>query len=191
MKNLLVFCIVFIFSLALLGFADAQIKYELDGKVTELSLKDLDGNEFNLEKVLAQDDVKGVVFVFMSYQCPGSIAYDARYVEYATEFGKKGIKFVGVSSNFNDPVEAYKDYAAKKSYNFPVLKDMDNVIADRFSATVTPHAFLIDKKGVLCYKGAIDDNQKPELVKNKVLSGVIDEILSGKKNFIRVTREFG
>lgn len=191
MKKILSLCLVLIFGFTLLGFADENPKYELEKKVTSLSLKGLDGNEFDLEKILEQDNINGVVFVFLSYKCSGSLAYDGRYVEYAADFEKKGIKFIGINSNYNETVYDLKAHAKSKNYNFPVLKDWDNVIADRFDARVTPHVFFINKNSILCYKGAIDDNRRVELVKNKVLAGVINEYLEGKEISVRETRPFG
>ncbi|MCP4724628.1 MAG: redoxin domain-containing protein [bacterium] len=190
MKKALVVCVLLAFCFVMFGFGE-DLKYELDKKVTGLKLKDLDGKEFDLEKVLKQDDVKGVVFSFISYQCPGSIAYDSRYVEYTDVLAKKGILFIGVASNYNDTIEDFKKYSEKKGFNFPILVDKGNVIADRFSATKTPHVFFVDKKGTLIYKGAIDDNRTPSMVKNRVLENVADEYLSGKKLSVKETAPFG
>lgn len=191
MKKILSLCLVYIFGFTLLGFAGEDPKYELGKKVTSLSLKDLDDNEFDLERILEQDNVNGVVFVFLSYRCDGSLAYDERYVEYAGDFEKKGIKFIGINSNYNETIEGLKAHAKSKNYNFSILKDWDNVIADRFDARVTPHVFFINKNSILCYKGAIDDNRSAELVKNKVLADVINEYLEGKEISTKETRPFG
>ncbi len=191
MKKILTLCLVFVFGFTLLGFAGENLKYELDKKVTGLSLKDLDGNEFVLEKILEQDNINGVVFVFLSHKCSGSLAYDERYVEYSEDFDKKGIKFIGISSNYNETVKDLKAHAIAKNYDFPVLKDWDNVIADRFDAIVTPHVFFINKNSILCYRGTIDDNRNVELVKNKVLAGVINEYLEGKEISINEAPPFG
>ena len=191
MKKIFILCLVLIFGFTLSGFAVDNMKYKLDNEVINLTLNDLEGNKFDLEEVLAQKTVNGVIFVFLSHQCPGSIIYDERYVEYTTNFRKKGIRFIGISSNSDDTVEAQKAYAEKKGYNFPILKDWENVIADRFDAEVTPHAFFIDKEGLLLYKGAIDDNRNVELVKNRVLAAVVDEHLRDKNISIKETSPFG
>jgi hypothetical protein len=38
-----------------------------------------------------------------------------------------------------------------------VLRDADQAVAGRYGALTTPHAFLIDRQGVLRYRGAVDD----------------------------------
>ena len=75
-----------------------------------------------------------------------------------------------------------KVYAKRTNYDFTVLKDWNNVIADRFDAQYTPHAYFVDKQGVLRYKGRIDDNhRRPQSVTENTLIDVVGEYLDGKE----------
>ena len=188
MKKFLVLGIIALFAVSLLGLSGQDIKYPLGGKVTSLTLM-----EFDLEKTLAKEDVKGVVFVFLSYTCPASIACDGRYISYADDFKKKGILLYGIDANMRTENAAdMKAYAKKKDYTFPVLWDEGNVIADRFDARTTPHAFFVDKKSVLRYKGRIDDStNNPSGVKETFLANVISEYLAGKELSVTETRPDG
>ena len=38
-----------------------------------------------------------------------------------------------------------------------VLIDADRAVADRYEAVTTPHAFVVDREGILRYRGAVDD----------------------------------
>jgi hypothetical protein len=38
-----------------------------------------------------------------------------------------------------------------------VLVDAEQVIADIYEAVATPHVFVIDREGILRYRGAVDD----------------------------------
>jgi hypothetical protein len=38
-----------------------------------------------------------------------------------------------------------------------VLIDADHVVADLYKAITTPHVFLVDREGLLRYRGAVDD----------------------------------
>ena len=192
MKKFVVFSVIFIVASALGGFANDEITYELGKEVKGLKLKDLNGKEFDLDNVLKNDEVKGVVFVFISYTCPGSISNDSRYIQHTKNFKKKGVLFVGISPNYNESEENMKKYAEKLGYNFPVLKDHDNIIADRFAALTTPHAFLIGKDSKLLYSGRIDDsNRDPEKVKDATLANAVDEYLAGKELSVTRTRPGG
>ena len=99
MKKVFIIALVLVFTLVLLAFAVQDLKYELGKKVTGLTLKDHDGKDFDLEKVLADENTKGVVFIFISYRCPDSRGYDERYVKYAADFKKNGILLVGINAN--------------------------------------------------------------------------------------------
>jgi len=170
----------------MLAFSGDDLKYNLGGKVTSLILKDLNGEEFNLDKTLAEEDIKGVVFVFLSYRCPASVRSDELYIKLAGEFKEKGILFYGIDANMRtENLEAMKTYAEKTKYNFPVLWDEGNVIADRFDAQKTPHAFFVDKESVLRYKGRIRTS------KETTLANIIDEYLAGKKLSATETRPDG
>ena len=47
---------------------------------------------------------------------------------------------------------------------FPVLKDEQNRVADKYDAQVTPEAFVINSSGMVVYHGRIDDNRRLEKV---------------------------
>jgi len=155
--------------------------YEIGEKVSDFKLKDIMGKEHSLHEILKSDDINAVVFVFVSKNCPVSNACDERYMEMAGAFKEKGVFFAGINSNKTESVEDIREAAMERKYNFPVLKDWNNEIADRFGAEYTPHAFMIDNDGVLVYKGRIDDNHRSsEKVNEKTLQLVVNEYLMGK-----------
>ncbi|MFC1514005.1 redoxin domain-containing protein [candidate division KSB1 bacterium] len=193
MKRILVICFIALFAVSLFGFSGQDGKFALNGKVTGLKMKDLNGKDFDIEKVLANDDVKGVMFVFLSYKCPNSVSRNDRFIKHAADFKKKGVLFIGIDSNVaTENAAGMKAYAEEKNFNFPIFWDDGNVIADRFDAKTTPHAFFVDKKSVLRYKGRIDDNPKdPAGVKDATIANVVDEYLAGKELSVTETRPDG
>ncbi len=50
-----------------------------------------------------------------------------------------------------------KDAAARWSLSHPILLDETGEVGRAYGATNTPHMFLIDDKGVLVYRGALDN----------------------------------
>ena len=47
---------------------------------------------------------------------------------------------------------------AAKARRIPeVLMDSDHIVADLYEAFTTPHVFVIDREGILRYRGAVDD----------------------------------
>ena len=45
----------------------------------------------------------------------------------------------------------------RKAFPSSILLDSTGTVGRRYGAKTTPHMYLIDKKGVLRYQGAIDD----------------------------------
>ena len=192
MKKVMAITLILVLAFAIVVFANDGLKYEVGKKVSDIKLNDHDGKDFNLEKTLAQDGVKGVVFIFVSEQCPVSRACDERYVELTSEFKKQGVEMIGINSNYTESIAIMKNHAEKNDYNFRILKDWNNVIADRFEALYTPHAYFIGKDGTLLYKGRIDDNHRNAgKVNERTLADAVHAYVSGNKIAVAETMSNG
>ncbi len=137
------------------------------GKPVDLSiaLADIDGKTHKLS------DYKGktVVLSFWSNNCPWSVKYEPKLVGLAKEFKDKNVVVLAIDSNEGDisagkadGFAAIKEYNKKAAVSYPILLDVGNVVADRFKAETTPHVFVIDPKGILRYRGGVDDDPKGE-----------------------------
>ena len=105
--------------------------------IDDFKLADFSGKEHSLTQYRSG---KGVVLIFVSTRCPVSNAYNERMVQLAADYQAKGIQFLGINANkAEDPAEM-STHAQQHGWNFPVLKDTGNVIADRLGASVTPEA---------------------------------------------------
>jgi thiol-disulfide isomerase/thioredoxin len=131
------------------------------------------------------------VVMFVSTQCPVSNAYNERMKAVYSDYAARGVKFVFVNSNANEPPDAVEDHAKATGFPFAVYKDLRNVVADRFGAQFTPETFVIDRDGVLRYHGAIDNSQNPARITVQGLRSALDEVLSGKPVTTAETRAFG
>ncbi len=192
MKKVMTLTIILFLAFAMVAFANDGLKYEVGKKVSDIKLNDHDGKGFNLEKTLADDGVKGVVFIFVSEQCPVSRACDERYVELTSEFKKQGVELIGINSNYTESIAVMKKHAEKNSYNFRILKDWNNVVADRFEALYTPHAYFIGKDHTLLYKGRIDDNHRNAgKVNERTLANAVSAYVGGDKIAVTETMSNG
>jgi len=160
----------------------------LGQKIKDFTLADTGGKEHTLSGSLGE---KGVVVIFVSTRCPVSNAYNERMVALASEYQAKGFGFLGINANkAEDPTEM-AEHATKHGWNFPVLKDKGNVIADRLGASVTPEVYLIDAEGVLRYHGRIDDAQDPAEIQSRDLKAALDALLSGQDVARKEAKAFG
>ncbi len=157
-------------------------------KVENFTLKDCYGKEHKLSDF---KDAKAIVIIFVATQCPVSNAYNERMAALHKEYKDKGITLIGINSNKQESVEEMKTHAAENKLDFLILKDHNNIIADKFQASVTPEVYVLNKDFEILYHGRIDDSRKEEEVKTKDLRKALDEILSGKKAETTKTKAFG
>jgi thiol-disulfide isomerase/thioredoxin len=136
------------------------------------------------------------VVVFTCNHCPYAKAFEPRIIEIARQYAAKGVAFYAINSNDavaypEDGFDEMKSRAAARSYPFPYLRDGDSAIAREYGARVTPHVFVVDKSGMVRYRGYVDDTAKPAERQNTGLTNALDELLAGKEVTQTVTREFG
>jgi len=63
---------------------------------------------------------------------------------------------LSIAANKNESAQSVE--AAARARNLPlILMDVEHVIADLYEAVTTPHVFVVDKDGILRYRGAVDD----------------------------------
>jgi len=156
-------------------------------KVQDFTARDFRGKETKLSDVAGS---KAVVIAFLGTECPLAKLYAPRLAALAAEYKQRGVAFIGINSNQQDSVTELAHYAKEHKLEFPLLKDVGNVIADQLGAVRTPEVFLLDKDRVVRYWGRIDDQfgfQGPAAIayqqdqpKKRDLAMAIDEVLAGK-----------
>ena len=152
--------------------------YKVGDKVAfDVSLADCCGKEVDLRQT--QRDSKAIVLAFYSASCPVVKAYNERIVKLAKEYKDRGVTFLAVNSNVNETAAQVHEYKSKHSLSFTNLIDKDSRLANAFQAEVTPHIYVIDKDGVLRYRGPVDDSQDPANVKHEYLRTALDAVLKG------------
>jgi peroxiredoxin len=159
------------------GLAKEEVKkVELDAVVTDFTLKDADGESHALYKL--SEDKPATVVLFLATQCPVATDYVERIVALVKTYSEKKVQFIGINSNKQEKVEEISEYNEKHGFEFPMLKDPENKIADYFGARRTPEVFLLDAERVLRYAGAIDNSPK-EPTKH-YLKDALDLVITGK-----------
>ncbi|MBI3472669.1 MAG: redoxin domain-containing protein, partial [Candidatus Solibacter usitatus] len=171
----------------LAGAAALAQEYRLSAPVPAFSLATLQGGAVSFRPV----ESAATVVIFMSTKCPVSNRYSQRMIELYKDYSAKGVQFVFVNANQNEPPEEIVEHSRAAGYPFPVYKDSGNVLADKFGAQFTPETFVIDKTGVLRYHGRIDDAQTVARVQQHSLRLAIDAVLAGRPVDPAETRAFG
>ena len=130
----------------------------------DFKLKDLAGKEVSLSSFKG----KVVVLEWINPGCPyvkkshtvGSL------VDAARRHAKSGVVWLAINSG--GPGKQGADLAINTdavktwSLDHPILRDEAGTVGKAYGATNTPHMYVIDKKGVLVYAGAIDNSPDGE-----------------------------
>ena len=144
--------------------------------VEDFRLVDTSGAERSLADLKGKN---GAILVFVSAQCPTVKQYNERISQFAADFAGRGINVIGINSNSTESPAWVKSHADEK-YQFPVLIDKGNVIADKLGANVTPETFYLNEKNVLVYHGAIDNSSSGDEITTKYLRDAVEANLNGQ-----------
>ncbi|MBI3449839.1 MAG: thioredoxin family protein [Acidobacteria bacterium] len=152
------------------------------------TLPDAEGKSHSLADTRSS---KATVIIWVSTECPVSNAYNDRMAALAKEYQAKGFSFVGINSNKAETPAAIATHSKEHGFPFTVLKDADNVVADKYGASVTPEVYIVDSKGILRYHGRIDDNMKADAVTAHDLKSALDTMLAGQDLAKGESKAFG
>ena len=134
---------------------------------------------------------KATVVMFVSTRCSVSNAYNERMTTLAKKYSARGVSFVGIDSDQNEPKMEVALFTKQQSFPFPVLVDPGNKVSDAYSAHVTPETYVIDNKGVLVYHGRIDNDMYMANAKTHELADALDAILARQPVAKAQTKAFG
>jgi thiol-disulfide isomerase/thioredoxin len=178
---------ILVIALALSAAILSAQEFKAGSPVADFQVRDLDG------KAVSFSSLKGPVTVvtFIATQCPVSNSYNQRMIELYKDYTPKNVKFIFVNANRSEPASEVREHARRVGFSFPVYKDPDNVVADRFDAQVTPESYVIDNSGILRYHGSIDDDMNVSRVHTQRLRLALDALLAGKLVPATETKAFG
>jgi len=142
------------------------------------------------------NDKPVLVVVFSCNHCPYVKAYEDRMVSIQRDYASRGLQLVAINSNDDKtyPEDSYPQMvkrAKEKGFNFPYLRDEDQIVVGEYGAVCTPHVFAFDKARFLRYRGRIDDSRDPSWVSSHDLRNALDDLLAGREVRVPDTRPFG
>jgi peroxiredoxin len=161
----------------------------------DFELPAVDGTVHHLARYLEQH--QAVVVVFICNHCPYVAMYLDRLKQLQHEFAGQGVQLIGINPNDADqyPSDSFdnmKLFAQQHDLNFLYLRDVTQDVAHSFGALKTPHAFLLNQQGIICYAGAIDDNaEAADSVQQTYLRQAIAQLLAGRSHQLPLTDPVG
>ncbi len=162
----------------------------------DFELPGIDNQVHHLRRYLEKFRVVGVIA--MCNHCPYVDLYLDRLKNIQAEFCEQGFTLIGMNGNDanTNPQESFenmKAFAKTHTLNFPYLWDSTQDVTRSFGANKTPMAFLIDRDGVVRYKGQIDNNphNSPEVVVENYLTHAISSLFKGQEIYPSQTEAVG
>ncbi|MBI5094699.1 MAG: exo-alpha-sialidase [Candidatus Hydrogenedentes bacterium] len=143
-------------SVASLTFA--ALALDLREKAGPIRIESLDGRAMTIEN-FGERAGTAILFLSSRSQAIDAAADDINRIHQM--FRLKDVLFVGVCSSPDVTGEELRIYAQERGMVFPIYRDPSGAVAQSFKATVLPEVFLLDRQGVILYKGALlPDNGK-------------------------------
>jgi hypothetical protein len=122
----------------------------------DFTLADLDGREHRLLDLRGQI----VVLEWTSHLCPAVNGwYRNRQIQQARARLEGRVRWLAVDSSFfaRHVAEGIRAWRSGHGLKDPCLLDPDGAVGRRYAAKATPQFMVVDRKGVLAYRGALSD----------------------------------
>ena len=158
----------------------------LNQPAPDFELPDLQGNNHKLS------DYRGKIVIvnFWSCECPHSERTDRSMMACLVQWGEE-VELLSIDSNRSESAHSVEE--AVKARRLPrVLMDAKHVVADLYEAVATPHVFVVDKDGILRYRGAVDDVKfrQPKATRF-FLEEAVEALLEGRLPALAETPAYG
>lgn len=138
---------------------------------------------------------RGAVLVFLGTECPIGNQYLPRIGEIAARYEPKGIVVLGIYSDRDTSPEEIVEHAREYGIKFAVLRDEEHRVADQLQVERTCEALVLDGRARLRYRGAIDDQYRIGVAKERpdanYLTDAVDALLEDREVTTSATSVFG
>ena len=163
----------------------------------DFTLVDTAGKSHTLSDYTKQGKI--VVIEWFNSECPFVKLHHEKQTtmkDTASKFADKNVVWIAINSGAPGKQGHGKDADAVKNWKlaYPVLNDETGSVGKLYGAKTTPHMFIVDSKGILAYQGAIDNDAKNEMAKDKKVNYVgqaLTELTSGKPVSQAETKAYG
>ncbi len=147
---------------------------EINKVAPDFSSPDLDGRVHRLSAYRG----RLVILNFWSCECPHSERTDKVIMPMFMKWPEQVVT-LSIAANRNESAQMVKDVATARRLP-TVLLDADCFVADLYNAQTTPHVFVIDREGILRYRGAVDDvTFRQPIPSRSFLDEALESLLKG------------
>jgi peroxiredoxin len=159
---------------------------EINQPAPDFELPDLEGKLHRLS------DYRGKIIIvnFWSCECPHSERTDKIIMSMFVQW-RNDVVMLSIAANRSEHIEALKNAADARRLP-TVLMDANCLVADLFEAQTTPHMYVIDRDGILRYRGAVDDvTFKNRIPSRFFLDEAVESLLKGHLPMLAESPAYG
>jgi hypothetical protein len=152
----------------------------------EFSLPDLEGRIHRL------DDYRGRILIlnFWSADCQVCTRVDSRLFSLLPAWGEQ-VRLVTLAANLNEPMALLHQVAIERGL-VPILLAGGSGLMEEYSVQTTPHLFVLDAEGRLCYQGAFDDvTYRSRCASRYYIQEAITALLAGRRPTVMSANPYG
>ena len=159
---------------------------QLNQPAPDFELPDLDGRMHHLS------DHRGKIVIvnFWSCECPHSERTDRSTMACLVQWGDD-VAMLSIAANRSESISSVVE--AVNARRLPkVLIDAEHIVADLYGAVSTPHVFVVDRDGILRYRGAVDDvTFRQRKATRFFLEEAVEALLEGRLPTLTETPAYG
>ncbi len=169
-----------------LFLCDYNLIVQINEPAPDFELPDTHGNLHTLNAYRG----KIIIVNFWSAECPHSERTDHSTMACLVQWGGD-VVMLSVAANRSESVREVEDVANTRRLP-TVLIDAEHSVADLYEAVTTPHAFVVDREGILRYRGAVDDvTFRQRKATRFYLEEAVEALLDGRLPEVSETPPYG
>jgi peroxiredoxin len=159
---------------------------QINAPAPDFELPDIHGTPHKLS-----DYGRKIVIVnFWSAECPHSERTDRSTMACLVQWGAE-VVLLSIAANRSESIREVEEVATTRRLP-TVLIDAEHVVADIYEAVTTPHAFVVDRDGILRYRGAVDDvTFRQRKATRFFLEEAVEALLDGRLPELTETLAYG
>src|SRR6476661_3457145 len=159
---------------------------QLNQLAPNFELPDLEGSFHKLCEARG----KIVIINFWSAECPHSARADRLILDLLEKWNGE-VELLSIAANQNESLQMVAEVAKARSMP-KILIDPQHVVADQYDAMTTPHIFVLDREGILRYRGAVDDvTFRRREATQFFMRDAVESVLQGKLPKLNETPAYG
>ncbi len=120
------------------------------------------------------------LYIVNSTRCPYCAKYADAIKGVEAAYMPRGVDVVHVYPVREEPAEEKIAWHAKKGFRGGQVLDSDAAVAKLLEADKTPTAYLVDAKGVIAYRGAVESSGPDGGAPARYLADALESVLAGK-----------